>query len=42
MDDESIELHHIDGNHDNNDWRNHLAVHRIRHQNLHFSKSRKD
>ncbi len=41
MDDESIELHHIDGNHGNNDWRNHLAVHRSCHQNLHFSKSRK-
>jgi RNA-directed DNA polymerase len=42
LDDEPIELHHIDGNHSNNQWKNHLAVHRSCHNNMHAGKSRKD
>jgi RNA-directed DNA polymerase len=41
-DEESIELHHIDGNHSNNGYKNHLAVHRSCHQYMHTGKSRKD
>jgi RNA-directed DNA polymerase len=39
IDDEKVELHHIDGNHNNWDNRNLLAIHRSCHQYIHMSKS---
>ena len=39
LDTERVELHHIDGNHDNWDSKNLLAVHRSCHQYTHMSKS---
>jgi RNA-directed DNA polymerase len=38
LDTEKVELHHIDGNHDNWDSMNLLAVHRSCHQYTHMSK----
>lgn len=37
--DERIELHHIDGNHNNWDEKNLLGIHRSCHQYIHMSKS---
>ena len=42
LDEEKIELHHIDGNHNNWNSKNLLAIHRSCHQYVHMSKSRKD
>ena len=42
LDEEKIELHHRDKNHNNWDSKNLLAVHRSCHQYIHMSKSRKD
>ena len=42
LDEEKVELHHIDGNHSNWDSKNLLAIHRSCHHYLHMSKSRKD
>ena len=39
---EKIELHHVDGNHNNWDERNLLAIHSSCHHYIHMSKSRKD
>ncbi len=39
---EKVELHHIDGNHNNWKPKNLLAVHRSCHQYVHMGKSRKD
>ncbi len=39
---EKVELHHLDGNHNNWDWRNLQAIHRSCHQYVHMSNSRKD
>ena len=41
-DEEKVELHHIDGNHDNWDSKNLLAIHRSCHHYVHMSKGRKD
>ncbi|MEB3281826.1 MAG: reverse transcriptase domain-containing protein [Lyngbya sp.] len=38
VDDEKVELHHKDGNHNNWNWRNLKAVHRSCHQSIHMSK----
>ncbi|NEO63942.1 MAG: RNA-dependent DNA polymerase [Moorea sp. SIO4G2] len=37
MEDESVHLHHVDGNHDNWSKKNLLAVHQSCHQQLHWS-----
>ncbi len=42
LDEEKVELHHIDGNHGNWDSKNLLAIHRSCHHYVHMSKSRKD
>ena len=42
LDEEKVELHHIDGNHDNWDEKNLLAIHRSCHHYAHMGKSRKD
>lgn len=42
LDEEKIELHHIDGNHNNWDDKNLLAIHRSCHHYVHMGKSRKD
>ena len=42
INDERIELHHKDGNHENWKRKNLLAVHRGCHQSIHMSKNRKD
>ena len=42
LDEEKVELHHIDGNHDNWDSKNLLAIHRSCHHYVHMGKSRKD
>lgn len=42
LDEEIVELHHIDGNHNNWNAKNLLAVHRSCHQYAHRSNSRKD
>jgi len=42
IDDEKVELHHIDGNHGNWKRNNLLAVHRGCHQYIHISKNRKE
>ena len=39
---EKVELHHIDGNHNNWNDKNLLAIHRSCHHYVHMSKSRKD
>ena len=39
---EKVELHHIDGNHNNWKAKNLLAIHRSCHHYVHMSKSRKD
>ena len=39
---EKVELHHIDGNHNNWNNNNLVAIHRTCHQYVHKSKSRKD
>ncbi|NEO66172.1 MAG: RNA-dependent DNA polymerase, partial [Moorea sp. SIO4G2] len=40
LEDESVHLHHIDGNHDNWSKLNLIAVHRSCHQQIHWSKSK--
>ena len=42
FDEEKVELHHIDGNHNNWDSKNLLAIHRSCHHYVHMSKGRKD
>lgn len=42
LDEEKVELHHIDGNHDNWDSKNLLVTHRSCHQYIHMSKSCKN
>ena len=42
LDEEKVELHHIDGNHNNWDSKNLLAIHRSCHQYVHMGKGRKD
>ena len=42
LDEEKVELHHIDGNHNNWDDKNLLAIHSSCHHYIHMSKSRKD
>jgi 5-methylcytosine-specific restriction endonuclease McrA len=42
LDDERIELHHIDGNHNNWNRKNLLAIHSSCHHYIHMGKSRKD
>ena len=42
LDEEKVELHHIDGNHNNWDEKNLLAIHRSCHHYVHMGKSRKD
>ena len=42
INDEKIELHHIDGNHNNWKEKNLLVIHRSCHQYIHMSKNRKD
>ena len=42
LEEEKVELHHIDGNHNNWDEKNLLAIHRSCHHYVHMSKSRKD
>ena len=42
LDEERVELHHIDGNHNNWYSKNLLAIHRSCHQYIHMGKSRKD
>ena len=42
LDEEKVELHHLDGNHNNWDSKNLLAIHRSCHHYVHMSKSRKD
>ena len=39
---EKVELHHIDGNHNNWDEKNLLAIHRSCHHYVHMGKSRKN
>ena len=39
---EKVELHHINGNHNNWNYKNLLAIHRSCHQYVHMSKNRKD
>ena len=39
---EKVELHHIDGNHNNWNYKNIKAVHRSCHHYIHMSKNRKD
>ena len=39
---EKVELHHIDGNHNNCNPKNLLAIHRSCHHYIHISNSRKD
>lgn len=42
LNEEKVELHHIDGNHNNWNSKNLLAIHRSCHHYVHMSKSRKD
>ena len=42
FDEERVELHHIDGNHNNWKAKNLLAIHSSCHHYLHMSKNRKD
>ena len=42
LDEEKVELHHIDGNHNNWDYKNLLAIHRSCHHYIHMGKSRED
>lgn len=42
LDEEKVELHHIDGNHNNWKPKNLLAIHRSCHQYTHMGKSRKN
>ena len=42
LDEEKVELHHIDGNHNNWDSKNLMAIHRSCHHYVHMGKSRKD
>ena len=42
LDEEKVELHHIDGNHNNCKPKNLLAIHRSCHQYVHMGNSRKD
>ena len=42
LDQEKVELHHIDGNHNNWDEKNLSAIHRSCHHYVHMGKSRKD
>ena len=42
LDGEKVELHHIDGNHNNWDEKNLLAIHRSCHQYKHMSQNHKD
>ena len=42
LDEEKVELHHIDSNHNNWDSSNLLAIHRYCHHYIHMSISRKD
>jgi len=42
LDEEKVELHHIDGNHNNWGEKNLLVIHRSCHHYVHMSKSRKD
>ena len=42
LDEEKVELHHIDSNHNNWDSKNLLAIHRSCHHYVHMGKSRKD
>ena len=42
LEEEKVELHHIDGNHNNWDEKNLLAIHRSCHHYVHMSKSRED
>ena len=42
LEEERVELHHIDGNHSNWKPKNLLAIHRSCHHYVHMSKSRKD
>ena len=42
LDEEKVELHHIDGNHNNWDSKNLLAIHRSCHHYVHMGKGRKD
>ena len=42
LDEEKVELHHIDGNHNNWDTKNLLAIHRSCHHYVHMSNGRKD
>ena len=42
LDEEKVELHHIDGNHNNWDSKNLLAIHRSCHHYVHMGKSRED
>ena len=39
LNEQKVELHHIDGNHNNCEYKNLLAVHRSCHQYIHMSKS---
>ncbi|WP_072060886.1 HNH endonuclease, partial [Crocosphaera watsonii] len=41
MDDERVQLHHIDGNHDNWEPKNLIAVHHSCHQHIHTGKTGK-
>ena len=42
LDEEKVELHHIDGNHNNWDSKNLLAIDRSCHHYIHMGKSRED
>ncbi len=42
LDEEKVELHHLDSNHNNWEYKNLLAIHRGCHHYVHMSKSRKD
>ena len=42
LDEEKVELHHLDGNHNNWKPKNLLAIHRSCHQYVHMGNSRKD
>ena len=42
LEEEKVELHHIDGNHSNWDEKNLLAIHRSCHHYIHMSRSRED
>ena len=42
LDEEKVELHHMDGNHNNWDSKNLLAIHSSCHHYIHMSKSRED